>query len=425
VKGTLWRTLLVLEVCAACTPSGEAPFDQLALRHALRADPEALAELDRTELETLADRLEDARRAQRVRDTQPRTNASDAIGHAIAYDERREGAGEDALIALEVEVDTRQTAIATLEIPPDGGIPIAPELTTEDPTLSEEPYASVIASGAREALLDIAAQSGAYELRAARNVPFGVLADGDTLHVNLAWLVAMSSRDEGMTTDIGRASSALDRNPYELYPSLDQCVSDVNGACVDCLTVAQCSGEPNLEDFSTVQQECTFLAADPDLPALLCIIGMMSIHSVSSCVRRTEPDCPGVEISPVAASLESARPFLARAECIAALEACAQDRAPVVSSGGSDCDAGCDSPDCALNCGDAFSGCSACADATSSTATSCNDTCDSSCDTCSSSSSDCDLCAVVPEGSSRRSSPLALVFLAAPLVYLFGVGRRR
>lgn len=418
-------TILLLAVVGGCTPAPGAPFDQLALRDALRADPEAIAALDRVELETLAGRLEDARASQSARGAQPRTSAGDAIGHAIAYDERRERAAEDALVAIEVESRTLEVEIGTLAMAPDSGMPRVPELVVDDPVLAEEPYAGLIASSARAPLLEVAAMSGATHLRAARNVPFALLADGETLHVNLVWLVAMSARGEG-AVDVGRASAALDRSPYSLFPSIDACISSVNGACDECLmSTTECDGDTNLDDFTSVAAECAYLRGDPELPALLCIVGMMSINSVSSCVRRTDPSCPAVDISPVAASLESARPFLARIECVRALEACAQDRSPVIASSGSDCDAGCDSPDCALNCDDAFSGCSACADATSSTATSCGDTCDSSCDSCSSSSSDCTLCAAVPEGSSRRSSPLALFALAIPLLYLFGVRSKR
>src|SRR5687768_5734627 len=86
VKSILGALLVTAIGVTGCAEEGGAPFDRLDLRDALRADPEALARLDRAELETLAERLEDARSRQLAHDTLARTSAEDAIGYAVAYD---------------------------------------------------------------------------------------------------------------------------------------------------------------------------------------------------------------------------------------------------------------------------------------------------------------------------------------------------
>lgn len=396
-RGPTAATLLLLVAVAGCEGSGEPPFAELSLRDALRADPDAIAALDEDVRERLANRFEDARLAQRAEARVARTAAETADGYATIADAPREAIGDEAVVVWQIAARDADVRLATLALSGDAGTSRggAAALEVVDPILSDPPYAGAIEGGARAALLDVASQTGATRLISIEQVPVAMIADGTELYVNLAWLLAMHASGP---EEVGATSAPLTGTPYDLG-TVAECVEDVNARCADCLA-GTCDGDPELEDFGTLAEECAYLGADATRPVSLCVLGMMSVRSVSSCVARLAPACVPLVVSPRSGSIDAAFAFASTPDCAVALEACVADRyAPAaMSSGGSSCiDDACDSA--------------------------CDSACDDSCDLSLCDSDVCE-CSVGARrrGSRERFAPLWLV---APLVVAFQIARRR
>jgi hypothetical protein len=303
-------------------------------------------------------------------------------------------------------------------------MPLAPPepLRWDDPP--EGTAALAVRGHAGAIVAEVAAVTGATTARLEPGMHAALGSDGEVVRVSTQWLLVMAALEPGASvatappaapasSGIGVATAELlAGSPYSLA-SLAECTADVTGRCASCLgSSTPCTGTPTLRDFATVRAECEFLAADSGRAESLCALGMLSVTSVASCVRRTAT-CEPVPLERTSASLASASLFLASTDCRSALDRCAADRTPP-----RDCTASCD-PDCGLSCSDTFSGCSACADATTSTADSCSSTCDSTSSSCDRT---CDRCEVRGTG---RSSPFGGAAVCLPVVVALVLARRR
>lgn len=419
------RVMFVMGMLAAgCAEGTEPPWVELPLRDVLLADPATLETLSIDARTELAERFERARRDDVVVSTLPPIGAVEVPAAVAVLDEARAEEGRDALVALEVRSDVviEVRTVSALGSA-DGGVPVA--LDREALRWDVEPegtMAAAVHGRAGTIVAEVAALTGATTAHLEPGMRAALVSDGEVVRVSAQWLVVMAALEPVEVAapppstppsgGVGVATAELlSGSPYSLA-SLAECTADVTGRCATCLGGGSCRGSPTLRDFSSVRAECEFLAADSRRAESLCALGMLSVTSVASCVRRIAT-CPMVPLDRSGVSLDYAAAFLADPSCRTALDRCAADRTPP-----RDCSASCD-PDCGLSCSDTFSGCSACADATTSTASSCSDTCDSTTSACD---SRCDRCEARGAG---RSSPLGGAAVCLPVVVALVLARRR
>lgn len=419
------KVIAITLVLAGCAGEHEPPWTELSLRDVLGAEPATLEALPHAERVDIAERFETERRhADETMRLLPVGHVEADVAVAIA-DEERALDGEDALVAtvvhagaLALEIETVPASFAGA----DAGVaaPASDEVVWEP---APEGTLAIAANGRAGAVVaEVGATTGARLARVVPRLHTALASDGDVVLVSASWLTVMAALEpEGaVATPPSTVSSGavgvtsaplLSGSPYSLA-SLAECTADITGVCAACLTGRSCVGYPTLRDFGTVEAECLYLAEDSSRAEAICAMGMLSVSSVSSCVRRIASGCPTVSLDRTSSSVASASAFLAVASCRDALDRCASDRTPP-----QDCDASCD-PDCGLSCSDTFSGCSACADTTTST----TDSCSSSCDSLGDCGDRCDRCEV---GGSRRSSPFGSVAVAVPVLVALVMARRR
>lgn len=170
--------------CGAESP----PFASMDLRDVLRAEPSALAAS--AELTTLGQRFESARTTASAAVTVQ--TAADATPESIAraVDEARERTGDDALVASRVE---GSRALPFAEPVADDARPDeAITVDGEAPSTTAAIEASAIRSRAGSVVLALRRASGASHVVRVTGWPVGVIAVGDAVYVNAAWLVAMA-----------------------------------------------------------------------------------------------------------------------------------------------------------------------------------------------------------------------------------------
>lgn len=176
---------LLVSVSAGCG-EGAAPFDELALRDALRADPEAIAALPAPARARLAARFEDARTADATPDDVLRA-AGDPGSIVTTLDEARTARLADALVVGAVTDGVarplRDATAAEDALPPFEGEPTRPTAALE---------AAALDGAARPPLLALLRASGAHRLERVTAWPVGAIAIDDAVYVNAAWLVALA-----------------------------------------------------------------------------------------------------------------------------------------------------------------------------------------------------------------------------------------
>ncbi|MEZ4406256.1 MAG: hypothetical protein R3A52_07265 [Polyangiales bacterium] len=183
--------------CGAESP----PFASMDLRDVLRAEPSALAAS--AELTTLAQRFETSRTTAGALVTVQA--AADATPESVAraVDEARERTGDDALVASRVE---GSLALPFTEAVADDARPDeALTVDGEAPSTTASIEASALRSRAGSVVLALRRASGASHVVRVTGWPVGVIAVGDAVYVNAAWLVAMAPMVDAPTSVVPSA----------------------------------------------------------------------------------------------------------------------------------------------------------------------------------------------------------------------------
>src|SRR6185437_15028805 len=175
--------LALLSLGAGCGDG--PPFDELPLRDALRAEPEAVAALPLASRQTLAARLEAARTGEVGTDRVEAVTQPAAL--VTALDEARVQRSADALVVGAV---TDGVARPVSSASPDDAPLPALEGVTATGTAALE--AGALAGSAGTTLRGLLAASRAARLERVVGWPVGAVAIGDTVYVDAAWLVALA-----------------------------------------------------------------------------------------------------------------------------------------------------------------------------------------------------------------------------------------
>jgi hypothetical protein len=199
---------------------GEAapPFDELPLRDALRAEPEAIAAMPAPARARLAARLE-AARVGGANEDQVRRDSPDPLALVTALDAARAARPSDALV---VGVIADGVARPTTSLARDGarGLPSL-EGASEGATAPLE--LAALDGPAKEPLVALLEASGARRIERVSAWPTGAIAIDDVVYVNAAWLVALSpTHADGGVEDGGASavpSSAPPREPEPQAPA--------------------------------------------------------------------------------------------------------------------------------------------------------------------------------------------------------------
>jgi len=442
-----WWAIALSGVLSACSGDDGPPLDELSLRDALGASPDAVSLLSDVQLRALAERFEAARHAQYGAEELAVAKTPEAEIRLV--DDARKRRGDDVLVAgvevaSAIEPRPNDVSESNEPLPPIDGLTDAERRALD--------------GRAGEILLDLLQTSGATRIERIVQWPIGAVAIGDTVYVNGVWLVIMASLpsgDAGVRPTLQPA--ALHGNPYNTYSSLAACTTDVGMRCDACLSTGGCDDKATLSDFGDGRTECEWLAADRNRIARLCAAALMSLSTVARCVR-DRSGCSIADTTNSTTGIASSAAFLAQTRCVEALNVCL--------SGGSSSsvvfvDAGTDAPPPATSpppenkgCQNPFAACAsswkACDNACKSGScnggkgSSCNS--GSSCSSCSSCSSNqdngCSCNKSSPSGSSSSSGSsnnckgcetassamepyVPSIALVAPLVYLVIRSRRR
>lgn len=434
---SLWAFALV-----ACSGGGAPPLDELSLRDALGASPATVAALSLEQQKSLAERLEATRRAQT--DVEPLTPQKTPEADVRSVDEARRARGGDALI---VAIEGSATlaahpaeATSSDPLPPLEGAPATDTADAEQRALNGR---------AGAILVELLRASGARRVIRVTQWPIAAVAVGDAVYVNASFLVVLGAlEDDDGAPRATLKPAALHGNPYSTYTSLAACTNDVSTRCNGCLATGGCDEQATLSDFGDGRAECEWLVADATRISHLCVAAMMSIATVSKCVR----DRSGCSLSATntASGIAAAAAFLASRTCVEALHVCLSGSSSSVDAGPASappaetkgcqdpfsscvssfkaCDNACKSGSCSGGNGDSCtksSSCGSCSGCSSK-----NDSCDcgkSSSDTSSKSSSGTKDCSA--GGCKCESSPgepfIPSLALLAPLLYLAVLSRRR
>ncbi|MFO0762803.1 MAG: hypothetical protein U0359_40575 [Byssovorax sp.] len=357
---SLWTLAGACLVGAAGGCGGaDPPFEELPLRDALTASPEAIAALAPEARKELGERMEQARAAQL--DGEPAASGPNPTpaGLVRALDAVRELRGEDALVVAAIEPSAGAISFHPLvvelegedagDLPPLEGAPGETTSTLEEGALDGR--AGKVAS----ALLH---RAGAHRLVRVSAWPAGAVAADGVVYVNASWLVALAALDPekpskkadpvGPTPPPSKPA-AVGGNPYLTYGSLDACTKDVSARCEDCLRAGGCDARATLSDFPNGEAECRFLAEDPDRPRELCALALLSISTVTTCMRDGAPSCALPASENTSSDLPRAAAFLSDGFCVSALDTCLAGGNPGAGSGGTDIDVnvsvqGCQNP---------------------------------------------------------------------------------
>jgi len=439
-----WLSAVVLLGCATEGP----PYEELSLRDALQAEPSAIAELPRARRERLADRYATAFATQSAEGSVNRDAALDAPGYATRLDDSRASLGLDSIVALNAELGAHEVTLRTPGQAADGGVGVVAPATSlsdlamwvDDERLLEEPYASALEGPAGELIAQMAAEAGASRILASASVPVGLVSDGEALYVNLAWLIAFADAAALDGLSVGRTSATLQGSPYGALHYGD-CVLQEQSRCSACLAGGSCGGEPDLvNSFTTLQEQCTWLEMNSARYEWLCVVGMMSVRSVRTCVEGTVGTCPAVDTAPSLESVDGASAFHGDATCLAALQDCGLDRVPATTCA-NPCEAflaslvGACVDSCSASCSPSCSGCSGCSGSSCSSSSCSSSSCSSG--SCSGGSCGGSACTVAeaklenerdvgrPAHRSRDpNTPWAVVWLLLPVAYLIARGRK-
>ena len=359
-----WRSLGVSCLIAALAfgcGGNDPPFDELPLRDALGASPESIASLPAEARRALAERLEEARAAQLDVDSAPLGSNATPAGEVRALDTMRELRGAEALIVTALEHDAEGLSAQPLpgEIERDPSLALPP-LEGPASTITRDAEESALDGRAGVVLGELLKSADADRLVRVSEWPAGAVAIDGVVYVNASWLVALAALDDA----VPRAKSpsppsyrplAVGGNPYLTYGSLDACTKDVTQRCESCLASGGCDPHATLADFESGEDECRFLAEDPDRPRQLCALALLSIGTVGACVRSGAPSCALPSATNQRSDLSLAMAFLAEDRCVQALSTCLAGDTP---SSGTDIDInistdGCQNPFTA--CASAFS----------------------------------------------------------------------
>ena len=191
-----------------CTAQTTPPYEELPLRDALQADPEVVSAVPEGSRKALAERMvrehEALHGAQRIalgEPPTPRQPALTPISLVTRLDAERSERGADAWMLVLVQVE-KTTATARPFVPRDAryqrsAAPLPPFEGEAPPAETSDLERRALAGRAGAILRDFREESGAARLVRVSAWPAGVVALGDALYVNGAWLVAMSALDDG------------------------------------------------------------------------------------------------------------------------------------------------------------------------------------------------------------------------------------
>jgi hypothetical protein len=191
---------------------GGPPFDELALRDALRADPDAIAAMPDEARARLAARLEAARASDTTGDEVPSASA-DPRAVVTAADEARASRGGEALIVGAIAGGRAQpTPTSASASASAGDARVLPPLEGTDSAATARLEGTALTAAAKPPLLALLAASSARRLVRVTGWPVGAVAIGDAVYVNAAWLVALAPAadpDAGASTTSSASSASI------------------------------------------------------------------------------------------------------------------------------------------------------------------------------------------------------------------------
>jgi hypothetical protein len=193
---------------------GAPPFDELPLRDALRAEPDAIAALPAPERGRLAARFESARASDESAD-EVRWAPADPRALVMALDEARAARLADALVVGAVGGGVARPTTA----PPGDGRRALPPLESPAEGATATLELGALDGAARAPLVALLEASGARRLARVTGWPAGAIAIDDVVYVNAAWLVALAPAG-GDAPDGGAASAPSSASPRPSAPSM-------------------------------------------------------------------------------------------------------------------------------------------------------------------------------------------------------------
>lgn len=195
VHALLW----VLMVSIGCGGEQDPPFDELSIRDAMQAKPEAILALTTTVKIALANRLVAAIGQESPPFSLPSSTGTTWGERTIVQDGVRIKQGKDALVLIQWSSGMNDLVATSLQVPRDRAAPARPLPTVTGPladtTAAEESRA--LAGKAGAILEQTMRLSSTWTLVRAPSWPAGVTATPDAIFVNPAWLTAMA----GLETD--------------------------------------------------------------------------------------------------------------------------------------------------------------------------------------------------------------------------------
>lgn len=439
---TWFATTLVLMGCGQDAP----PYDDLPLRDALRAAPEVVASLSFETRQELARRLDAAGLADAGAMTLelPETVTIDSL--ARVADEARENQGHDALIVGEIIAEPNNFLLNGENIDDETlnrltvgpimlrGRPGAQTAGAQTATLEE----AALRGRAGKWLRELSGRTNTKQMVRTTGVPFGAWAFEDKLYVNASWLVAMAALEEDIIvagpvngSAPPKTPQSVDYHPYNLPGTIAECAQQVTQTC-SCGT--SCTHEVTDSSFKNAVDECAWVNEEPSHPAALCVLALMSIDDVRTCMESGRGQCAILPVTSADALL-----FVQSTDCMNLLDLCLRDgslpQPPSGSgngSGGVDCGScsncgnGCSNSNSSNSCSKCNDDCSSCNDDWSQCNQNCSDT-NQNCSDTGQNANSCGKCSVKP--ASKQSpvpAPLGSTFwLVAPAAYLWLRGRRR
>lgn len=381
--------LLAFALSGAMAGCGEEspPYEALPMRDALRAAPEVMATLPEESRREIATRFEEAAKAEDDPTHFARPEAPTLDGLVLAADDLREEIGKDALLFGEISVN-------------EGGVLLLPEVLGEEAVGDAAPIEVRGRPGATTAMLEEAALKGragkalaglaerthAKSLVRMTGLPVGAVAWDETLYVNAAWLVALSSLEEAPGV-VPTPSSApgvsepgdtaalpvpkplsVDFNAYKIPGNLAECTAQVQTTC-GCGATMSCSHEPTDPTFADANAECAWVRQATENATALCVLVLMDVDKVRQCVQGAAPQCGALS------SKEAALNFVKTSACVSELDYCLQNGESSSTAQSSSCgegtgcedcrycdDEGDNTAECIDDCATAIQLCAACAE---------------------------------------------------------------
>jgi len=413
------------------------PFEELPLRDALKAAPEAVATLPFETRRELATRLDAAALEQDGKTQIEFVEVATIDALARGADDVREEMEQDALVVGEILSQPNEFVVRAENVDEASldRMAVGPIVLRGLPGTETAPFEDAALRGrAGKWLRQLSARAGTTQMVRTTGLPFGAWAFDETLYVNASWLVAMSALEQGwivaspggapeLPNGPAKKPLSVDFNPYDLPGSIAECAVQVETTC-QCGTV--CSHEVTDPTFANAVDECAWVNENALNSSALCVLALMSIDAVRACMQSAAAQCSELPVT----SREDAVAFVQNTSCTDLLDQCLQDGyIPQPSNGGSsNCDGcsvdGCS--DCNDDCSKCNDDCSKCNDNCSKCNDNCSD-CKQNCSDTDENTKECGKCSVKPApGRSPFPAPWGTTFwLIAPLVYVFVRGRRR